>query len=120
MCSKTEISAEALALSGQEPSLVLYQTARDTSPGTRAGCWFSSKGRGEMRPKPGLNRKMGLAFASAMLTLLVVGAISYRDMVVSRDNARWVSHTHEVLESIYDLVFAVENIGSNSRGFALT
>lgn len=30
MCSKTEISAEALALSGQEPSLVLYQTARDT------------------------------------------------------------------------------------------
>ena len=64
--------------------------------------------------------KMRLAFASAMLTLLVVGAISYREMVVSRDSARWVSHTHEVLESIHDLVFAVESIGSNSRGFALT
>jgi diguanylate cyclase (GGDEF)-like protein/PAS domain S-box-containing protein len=63
---------------------------------------------------------MRLAFASAMLTLLVVGAISYREMVVSRDSARWVSHTHEVLESIHDLVFAVESIGSNSRGFALT
>ena len=49
-----------------------------------------------MRPKPGLNRKMWLAFASAMLTLLVVGAISYREMVVSRDSARWVSHTHAV------------------------
>jgi diguanylate cyclase (GGDEF)-like protein/PAS domain S-box-containing protein len=73
-----------------------------------------------MRPKPGLNRKMWLAFASAMLTLLVVGAISYREMVVSRDSARWVSHTHEVLESIHDLVLAVESIGSNSRGFALT
>ena len=73
-----------------------------------------------MGPKPGLNRKMRLAFASAMLTLLVVGAISYREMVVSRDSARWVSHTHEVLESIHDLVFAVESIGSNSRGFALT
>lgn len=30
MCSKTEISAGAFALSGQEPSLVLYQTAHDT------------------------------------------------------------------------------------------
>jgi hypothetical protein len=29
MCSKTEISAGAFALSGQQPSLVLYQTARD-------------------------------------------------------------------------------------------
>jgi diguanylate cyclase (GGDEF)-like protein/PAS domain S-box-containing protein len=63
---------------------------------------------------------MQLAFVSAMLTLLVVAAISYHEMVVSRDNARWVSHTHEVLESIQDLVFAVESIGSNSRGFALT
>jgi len=73
-----------------------------------------------MRPKSGLNRKMQFAFASAMLTLLVVGAISYHEMVVSRDSARWVSHTHEVLESIHDLVFTVESIGSNSRGFALT
>jgi len=63
---------------------------------------------------------MRLAFASAMLTLLVVGAISYRDMVVSRESARWVSHSYEVLESIHDLVFAVESIGSNAHGFALT
>ena len=55
-----------------------------------------------------------------MLTLLVVGAISYRGIVVSRESARWVSHTHKVLESIQDLVFAVEGIESNSRGFALT
>jgi CHASE3 domain sensor protein len=63
---------------------------------------------------------MQLAFGSAMLTLLVVGAISYRGMVVSRDGARWVSHTHEVLESVQDLVLAVESIESNSLGFALT
>jgi diguanylate cyclase (GGDEF)-like protein/PAS domain S-box-containing protein len=67
-----------------------------------------------------LNRKMQLAFGSAMLTLLVVGAISLRGIVVSRESARWVSHTHKVLESIQDLVFAVEGIESNSRGFALT
>src|ERR1035437_3972568 len=75
---------------------------------------------GEMRSESLLNPKTELAFGSAMLTLLVVGAISYREMVVSRDSARWVSHTHEVLESVHDLVFAVESIGSNSRGFALT
>jgi len=73
-----------------------------------------------MRPKSGLNRKMQFAFGSAMLTLLVVGAISYRGIVVSRESARWVDHTHEVLESVQDLVFAVESIESNSRGFALT
>ncbi|HVR24289.1 MAG TPA: hypothetical protein VMU26_13330 [Candidatus Polarisedimenticolia bacterium] len=31
ICSKTEISARAFARSGQEPSLVLYQRARDTT-----------------------------------------------------------------------------------------
>ena len=74
----------------------------------------------EMRSKSHLNRKIQLAFGSAMLTLLVVGAISYRGMVLSNDSARWVSHTHEVLESVHDLVFAVESIESNSHGFALT
>jgi diguanylate cyclase (GGDEF)-like protein/PAS domain S-box-containing protein len=55
-----------------------------------------------------------------MLMLLVVGAISYRGMVVSSESDRWVGHSHQVLESIQDLVFAVESIESNSRGFALT
>jgi CHASE3 domain sensor protein len=74
--------------------------------------------RGE--PNPGLHRKMQLAFGSAMLTLLVVGAISYRGMVVSSESGRWVSHSHEVLQSLQDLVLAVDRIESNSRGFALT
>jgi diguanylate cyclase (GGDEF)-like protein/PAS domain S-box-containing protein len=73
-----------------------------------------------MTSKSFLHRKMQIAFGSAMLTLLVVGAISYRGFVVSRESARWVSHTHKVVESIQDLVFAVEGIESNSRGFALT
>jgi diguanylate cyclase (GGDEF)-like protein/PAS domain S-box-containing protein len=67
-----------------------------------------------------LSGKMELACGSAILTLLVVGAVSYHGMVVSSGSARWVSHTHEVLESVQDLVFAVESIESSSRGFALT
>ena len=73
-----------------------------------------------MESKSLLNRKMQLAFGSAMLTLFVVGAISYRGMFVSSESARWVGHSHQVLESIQDLVFGVESIESNSRGFALT
>ena len=73
-----------------------------------------------MESKSLLNRKMQLAFGSAMLTLFVVGAISYRGMVVSSDGEQWVSHSHQLLESIQDLVFAVGGIGSTSRGYALT
>jgi diguanylate cyclase (GGDEF)-like protein/PAS domain S-box-containing protein len=75
---------------------------------------------GEMRPKFLLHRKMQLAFAAAILTLLVMAAISYHGMVVSRESARWVNHTHEVLESIQDLAFTVQGVESNSHGFALT
>src|ERR1700729_220008 len=52
---------------------------------------------------------MQLAFGSAILTLLVVGMIFYRGMVVSGESAQWVSHTHQVLESVQDLVFTLDN-----------
>jgi PAS domain S-box-containing protein len=61
-----------------------------------------------------------LAFGSAILTLLVVGAVSYRGMVVSRESDRWVRHTHEVIENLQDLLLAMEGIESSYRGFALT
>jgi diguanylate cyclase (GGDEF)-like protein/PAS domain S-box-containing protein len=64
--------------------------------------------------------KVQVAFGSAILTLLVMGAISYRGMVLSRASEHWVSHGHEVLESVQDLVFAVESIESSSGGYALT
>src|ERR1700722_6214277 len=41
-----------------------------------------------------LNRKMQLTLGSTIMTLVVVGTISYRSMVVSRESARPVSRTH--------------------------
>jgi PAS domain S-box-containing protein len=67
-----------------------------------------------------MNRKVQLAFGSAIFTLLVVGAISYRGMVVSRESDRWVRHTHEVLESLQDLLSAMQRIESSYRGFVIT
>ncbi len=81
---------------------------------------MKNQGTGEVRSKSVSNRKMQLAFSSAMLTLLVVGAVSYQGMVVSSESGQWVSHSHQVLLSIQDLFLAVDSVESNSRGFALT
>jgi diguanylate cyclase (GGDEF)-like protein/PAS domain S-box-containing protein len=54
------------------------------------------------------------------LTLLVVGGISYRGMVVSRESDRWVRHTHEVLENLQELLSEVQDVESSYRGFVIT
>jgi len=73
-----------------------------------------------MTTKSLLSRKMQLAFASAILTLLVVGAISYRGMVLSSESDRSVRHTHEVLENLQDLLISMQSVESGYRGFAVT
>jgi len=73
-----------------------------------------------MKTKSLLNRKVQFAFGSAILTLLVAGAISYRGMVVSTESEQWVRHTHEVLGNLQDLLLAAQSFESSYRGFALT
>jgi PAS domain S-box-containing protein len=73
-----------------------------------------------MKTKSMLIWKIRLAFGSAILTLLVVGAISYRGMVVFSESDRWVRHTHEVFEKLQDLLSAMQTIESSYRGFVLT
>ena len=63
---------------------------------------------------------MQLAFGSAILSLLVVGVVSYRVILASNDSERWARHTHQVLENLQDLLFAMESIESGCRGFVLT
>jgi len=70
--------------------------------------------------RSGLNLKVQLAFGSAILTLLIAGAISYRAMVVSSESGGWVRHTHEVLTVLQDLLLAMETVESSYRGFVLT
>jgi PAS domain S-box-containing protein len=73
-----------------------------------------------MKMKSLSSRKLQLAFGSAILALLAVGAISYRGMAESRESDRWVRHTHEVLESLQNLLAAVQTVESNARGYLLT
>jgi diguanylate cyclase (GGDEF)-like protein len=69
---------------------------------------------------PSLHRKVRLAFGFAMLTLLLMGAVSYRSMVISDGMSRWARHTHEVLTNIQHLLLAIESVQSSSREFVLT
>src|SRR5271163_3199509 len=73
-----------------------------------------------MKTKSQLSRNVQLAFGSAILTLLVVGAISYWGMALSRESDRWVRHTHEVLENLGELRLAMETVEANCRGYVLT
>jgi PAS domain-containing protein len=49
------------------------------------------------------NRNVQLAFGSAILALVPVGAVSHRGMAVSDSSNRWVRHSHQVLETLQDL-----------------
>jgi diguanylate cyclase (GGDEF)-like protein/PAS domain S-box-containing protein len=70
--------------------------------------------------KPRSNLKVALAFGAGLLTLLVVGGISYRFMVGSEEDDRWVEHTRETLGTLDNLLSAEASIDSNVRGFALS
>ena len=73
-----------------------------------------------MKTESLFKRKVQLAFGFAMLTLLLMGALSYRWMVLSVESNQWVLHTHEVLTNIQNLRLAMESLRSSSREFALT
>lgn len=70
--------------------------------------------------KSTLGRKLQFAFGSAILTLLVVGTISYHAIAVSAESDQWVRHTHEVLENLADLLSSMQSLESSARGFILT
>jgi CHASE3 domain sensor protein len=69
----------------------------------------------KVRPKLG-----SVILVLLVVTLLVLGAVSYRAMALSRESDRWVRHTHEVLEHLQALLSAVEDIESSNRTFAIT
>ena len=67
-----------------------------------------------------MNWKVQAAFGSAILTLLVTGAISLVSFSVARENEHWVQHTHEVLENLQQLLLGIENAQSNCNAYLAT
>jgi CHASE3 domain sensor protein len=62
---------------------------------------------------------MHIAFGCAILTLLAVGVVSYRALLAESERARWVRHTHEVLDNLKSLLSAIETMETNYQGFVL-
>jgi len=73
-----------------------------------------------MKTKSLFNRKVQLAFGSAILALFVVGAMSFRGIAVSTESDRWVRHTHEVLEGLQSSLSTMQDVESSYRGFVIT
>jgi diguanylate cyclase (GGDEF)-like protein/PAS domain S-box-containing protein len=61
-----------------------------------------------------------VAFGSAFAILLVVAGFSYRSIVASNDSDRWVKHTHDVLDNLEELRFAMETVALSLGGYVLT
>jgi methyl-accepting chemotaxis protein len=73
-----------------------------------------------MKTKPPSGRKAHIAFGSAILALVMVGAISLRGIAVSHPSEQWVRHTHEVLEHPQSMLIAMQGVETSARGFILT
>ena len=52
-----------------------------------------------------------------MLTLLLMGGVSYRWMLISDESDQWVLHTHIVLIELKDLLLSMESVEFSSRQF---
>src|SRR3954470_16330722 len=64
--------------------------------------------------------KIRAAFAFALLALLTVAGVAYRDRQSAVESTIWVDHTYRVLESLQDLQATMERVESSYRGFAWT
>jgi|HubBroStandDraft_6_1064221.scaffolds.fasta_scaffold04923_5 signal transduction histidine kinase len=64
--------------------------------------------------------KVLAGFGTALAILILVGVLSYRNMVQSDEDRRWVTHTHQVLEKMDAVVTDLLNAETGERGFILT
>ncbi|HEX4320072.1 MAG TPA: CHASE3 domain-containing protein [Acidobacteriaceae bacterium] len=66
-----------------------------------------------------MNRKVLLAFCSAILTVLLAGIFAYRSLVLTSESEEWVQHTHDVLGRLEDCLLAAEAIDASFEGYLL-
>ena len=61
-----------------------------------------------------------IGFCFAILLLLIIGVVIYRNTQGLIGSARWVAHTQEVLSQLVNVLSAVYDLEAGSRGYALT
>jgi methyl-accepting chemotaxis protein len=67
-----------------------------------------------------IGRRITLGFAACFVSLLLIGGIVYSDMQTLLEESRWVTHTHDVIETLGDVFGAVRDQELGVRGFVMT
>lgn len=67
-----------------------------------------------------IGAKIGSGFALALIILLIIGAASYSSTKRLVETAGWVSHTHQVLQKLEELLSIVKDAETGQRGFLIT
>jgi len=73
-----------------------------------------------VKPKWFSARKVQLTLGSAIFCLVLVSIVSLRSLSVSDASAASVRHTHEVLQTLQDLLLAVDGVDASAREYGLT
>ncbi len=67
-----------------------------------------------------LERKIRFTFGFAAISLVLIGAISYRAVNALRVTEEWVDHTHQVVASLNKLLSTITDGETGSRGYVIT
>src|SRR5260370_7267558 len=65
-------------------------------------------------------RKIAAGFALAFVLLAIIGAVAYRSIGALTDTSRLVTHTHQVLEHIADVLSLLKDAETGQRGYVIT
>lgn len=65
-------------------------------------------------------RKIAAGFALAFLLLAVIGAVAYRSISALTSTSQLVTHTHQVLEHIAEILSLLKDAETGQRGYVIT
>src|SRR6266852_586061 len=65
-------------------------------------------------------RKIAAGFALAFLLLAIIGAVAYRSISALTSTSQLVTHTHQVLEHIADVLSLLKDAETGQRGYIIT
>lgn len=73
-----------------------------------------------LRSNPGSNFSISFGLAAAVFFFVGSGIISYRNMQILNEDVRLVTHTHEVILALEDLLTLTKDAETGQRGFVIT
>src|ERR1700722_6070288 len=81
---------------------------------------LAGRGSFPLKSKFKSDRYLQVTFASAVAILILVIALYYRSMAVSRDSEAWVQHSHLVSNNLGNMLYAMTNIDASGHAYLTT